>query len=177
MLSREAEVKQIEEAKKDPSKFGPIYEAYFHLIAGYVINRIHDFENAKDLIQEIFIKAMLHINKYQHRDVPFKFWLLRIARNELYNHVKKKEWTRVVQYNWDFLEEEIELENTLTEKQTNMLIAVLNDLNDADLEIIELRYFEKRSFAEVGEILQITENNAKVKTYRIIGKIKKELKK
>ena len=58
-----------------------------------------------------------------------------------------------------------------------MLIAVLNDLNDADLEIIELRYFEKRSFAEVGEILQITENNAKVKTYRIIGKIKKELKK
>jgi RNA polymerase sigma-70 factor (ECF subfamily) len=38
-----------------------------------------------------------------------------------------------------------------------------------------LRFFEKRSFAEIGEIVGITENNAKVKVYRILDKLKKLL--
>ena len=38
--------------------------------------------------------------------------------------------------------------------------------------LIELRFFEERSFAEVGEIIGVTKNNAKVKTYRAIDKLK-----
>ena len=41
-----------------------------------------------------------------------------------------------------------------------------------EIELIELRYFEERSFAEVALIMGITENNAKVKVYRIIDKLK-----
>jgi len=39
--------------------------------------------------------------------------------------------------------------------------------------MIELRIFESRPFKEIGEILSITENNAKVRFYRIIDKLKK----
>jgi RNA polymerase sigma-70 factor (ECF subfamily) len=35
-----------------------------------------------------------------------------------------------------------------------------------------MRYFEKRPFKEIAEILDITENNAKVKVYRILEKLK-----
>ena len=38
--------------------------------------------------------------------------------------------------------------------------------------LIEMRFFEKRSFREIGEILEITENNAKVKTFRALEKLK-----
>jgi RNA polymerase sigma-70 factor (ECF subfamily) len=38
---------------------------------------------------------------------------------------------------------------------------------------IELRFFEGRSFKEIADIKQVTENNAKVKTYRIIEKLRK----
>lgn len=35
-----------------------------------------------------------------------------------------------------------------------------------------MRYFEKRSFKELGEILGISESNAKVKVHRILKKLK-----
>ena len=37
-----------------------------------------------------------------------------------------------------------------------------------------MRFFEKRSFREMGEILDLTENNAKVKTFRALIKLKKK---
>ena len=45
--------------------------------------------------------------------------------------------------------------------------------NAVDLEIVELRFFEKRPFAEIANILDITESNAKVRTYRVLERLKK----
>jgi len=49
---------------------------------------------------------------------------------------------------------------------------VLRKINEKDLMLIEMRYFEKRSYREIGEILSVTENNAKVKTFRALQKLK-----
>jgi RNA polymerase sigma-70 factor, ECF subfamily len=49
-----------------------------------------------------------------------------------------------------------------SDAQKRMMIA-LKQLPEDDIQLIELRFFEKRSFAEVGAIIGITENNAKVK--------------
>ena len=49
---------------------------------------------------------------------------------------------------------------------------VLRKINEKDLALIEMRYFEKRSYREIGEILSVTENNAKVKTFRALQKLK-----
>ena len=56
-----------------------------------------------------------------------------------------------------------------------LLIKVIAQLPENELQIIELRYFEKRSYKEIGEILDITENNAKVKAYRVVSKLRKML--
>ena len=39
--------------------------------------------------------------------------------------------------------------------------------------MIELRFFEERPFKEIAEITEITESNAKMKTYRALEKLKK----
>ncbi|MEO1099557.1 MAG: sigma factor-like helix-turn-helix DNA-binding protein [Bacteroidota bacterium] len=41
------------------------------------------------------------------------------------------------------------------------------------MQLIELRFFEELSFKEIGYLLGLTEVNAKVKTYRVIDKLKK----
>jgi RNA polymerase sigma-70 factor (ECF subfamily) len=51
-------------------------------------------------------------------------------------------------------------------------LKVLPLLKDSQLQLIEMRFFEKRSFREMGEILDLTENNAKVKTFRALVKLK-----
>jgi RNA polymerase sigma-70 factor (ECF subfamily) len=41
------------------------------------------------------------------------------------------------------------------------------------VQMLELRFFEKRAFKEIGDILNMTENNAKVKVYRLLQKMRK----
>jgi RNA polymerase sigma-70 factor, ECF subfamily len=68
---------------------------------------------------------------------------------------------------------EIAAESGLAMKEDHeALYNALCRLSDADVELIELRFFEDRPFKEVGEILEITENNAKVRTYRVLDKLK-----
>jgi RNA polymerase sigma-70 factor (ECF subfamily) len=63
------------------------------------------------------------------------------------------------------------------EERRQELLKALSVLKPEEMMLIELRFFEKRAFAEIGAILGMTENNAKVKTYRILDKLKIELMK
>ena len=49
---------------------------------------------------------------------------------------------------------------------------MISRLKENEIQLIELRFFEKRSFKEMGDILEIKENNAKVKTFRVVQKLK-----
>jgi len=59
-----------------------------------------------------------------------------------------------------------------SEHKREVLLKILPMLKDNQLQLIEMRFFEKRSFKEIGEILDLTENNAKVKTFRALLKLK-----
>ena len=48
------------------------------------------------------------------------------------------------------------------EERKEKLMEALRLINEKDLALIELRYFERRSYREIGEIISVTENNAKV---------------
>jgi RNA polymerase sigma-70 factor (ECF subfamily) len=63
------------------------------------------------------------------------------------------------------------------EEYKTILMTVIKNLPEDDLQLIELRFFEKRQFKEIAEILNLTETNAKVKLYRILEKVKKTLTK
>lgn len=67
------------------------------------------------------------------------------------------------------------LETDFSESQFEMIKKALHNLSEPEMLLIEMRFFESRSYKEIGEILAITENNAKVKVYRILDKIKKHL--
>ena len=57
-------------------------------------------------------------------------------------------------------------------RKKKRLFDSLAKMKEKDMQLIEMRFFEKRSFREIGEILEITENNAKVKAFRAIEKLK-----
>ena len=58
------------------------------------------------------------------------------------------------------------------EAQRSALLQAMQTLKDTDMALIEMRFFEQRSFKEIADILGITESNAKVKTYRILERMK-----
>jgi RNA polymerase sigma-70 factor (ECF subfamily) len=70
-----------------------------------------------------------------------------------------------------------ETEEPFFEEYIPAIKKLLLELESDDLQMVEMRFFEKRPFKEIAEILNITEVNAKVRMYRIIEKLKKQLSK
>ena len=168
---------QVEAAKEDPKEFGPLYEKYYKGIFVFIFRRTGDEELTADICSQVFLKAMTNIHKYEFRGLPFSSWLFRIANNELNqyfrdNKINERTVSLEKEQVGDMLSDMNEIRND--EKHT-FLIEALNSLKNEEIQIIELRFFEKRPFKEVGDILGITENNAKVKVYRILDKLKKAL--
>jgi RNA polymerase sigma-70 factor (ECF subfamily) len=65
-----------------------------------------------------------------------------------------------------------DFEDETSQQQKRLLLHALSALKKHELNLIELRFFEKRSFKEIGELQNITENNAKVKTFRALEKLR-----
>jgi RNA polymerase sigma-70 factor (ECF subfamily) len=172
----ERERKFINAAKKDPKQFEFLYNKYYEQIFYFIFQRMDDKELAFDCTSQVFLKALLNIKKYEFRGLPFSSWLYRIAYSEINQSFKDKKAERTINIdttNINEIVEEFSINSTLEEEKLEYLINSLRELNENDLSLIEMRFFEKRSFKEIGHILEITENNAKVRTYRVIEKLKK----
>lgn len=172
----EAEWLEIQAAQSNPAKFRPLYERYYEPIFRFIQRRTTDTELTADLCSQVFLKTMQRLNTYQFRGVPFSAWLYRIASNEIAQHYRSQKKNRSVSL------EEVQLGDMANEMevednywQIEGMLKALDQLKPNDLMLIELRFFEQRPFKEISEILNITESNAKVKTYRILERMKKKL--
>lgn len=171
------ELEWVRQAKEDPRRFEPLYNKYYEQIFRYIYQRMDDKELAFDITSQVFLKALNNIHKYEYRGVPFASWLYRIAKSELYQSFRDKKAERTINVESMHLFEMIEeLEEDTTEEGRELLLEALASMDEEDVQLIELRYFEKRSFKEIGDILEITENNAKVKAHRVVKKMKKLFK-
>ncbi len=165
----------VEASKKNPAKFEYLYNKYHEQIFRYVYQRMDDKNLAFDVTSQVFMKALTNIHKYEFRGVPFASWLYRIAKSEVYQSYKENKSKRTVNIETthvhDIMDELDEEENETLKRK---LITLIGKLPEKDLQLIEMRYFEKRSYKEIGEIMDMTENNAKVRAYRILRKLQKQ---
>lgn len=166
----------VEAAKKDPARFGVLYNKYHEQIFRFIYQRVDDKEAAFDATSQVFLKALTNLHKYEFRGVPFASWLYRIAKSEVNQLFRQNKAQRTINVESVHLYDMIdEMEENRLEEYHDKLMDVISDLEEDDLQLIEMRYFEKRPFKEIGEILEITENNAKVKVYRILERLEKAL--
>jgi RNA polymerase sigma-70 factor (ECF subfamily) len=178
VVSLTDEEREIQEAKADSARFRPLYDRYYERIFKFLYQRLDDKEDAYDLCSQVFLKALTNLGKYRSMGLPFSSWLYRIARNELNLFFRRSKTQRTVNIETEGLHQIIdEMEESRLDEYGEALIQAVAALDAESLEMIEMRYFEKMSFREIGEILQITENNAKVRVYRILDRLKKTLTK
>jgi len=176
-ISELSEPEVIIRAKGDNKYFGLLYNKYFDQIFRFVFKRLGGKEDvAGDITQQTFIKAMANIHKYEDRGLPFSSWLYRIAQNEvsMFFRQQKKNYSVPIDENRvNDLAAEANIGRHMSTEEQEMLIEILNSLNEEQLELIELRFFQELNFKEISEIYNITEANAKMRTYRILERIAK----
>ncbi len=176
-VSEEAMQKEwavIRAAQQDPAMFRPLYDQYFESIFRFIYRRTANENLTGDICSQVFLKAIQKINKYQFKGVPFSAWLYRIASNEVAQYFRNIQKSRVISLETSHLSDLVdEIDSHHKESDQNALIQALDELKDTDVQLIEMRFFEQRPFKEIADIIGITESNAKVKTYRILEKLKK----
>ena len=144
-----------------------IYKKYSKLVYKYLYGFCRDCEIAEDLTQETFYKAIKGINKFSN-ECKMNTWLCKIAKNVWIDYLKKKKIDMP-------LEEELILESSFEkdfEDKNNLvnLYKAIHKLDENTREVFYLRINSEFSFKEIGDILDRTEEWARIVFYR--GKIK-----
>jgi len=81
-------VKRAQEG--DREALGFLYARYADNVRGYVRSIVHDEHEAEDITQQVFVKLVHAIGKYEQRDVPFFAWVLRVSRNLAVDHIRRQ---------------------------------------------------------------------------------------
>jgi RNA polymerase sigma-70 factor (ECF subfamily) len=172
----EAEEELIKAAQKDPRCFEPLYKKYYEPIVRFVYHRSGDKELSYDITSQVFYKALQNISKYKSTGVPFSAWLYRIASNELNQWFRQNKRAGILNIDVEgYAELKYSFSEDTSAMQDEELFNALRDLNEDELELVNMRFFEKRAFKEISEILQMNESACKMKLYRILDKLKIKL--
>lgn len=171
-MLRNNEKQQIEDSKTNSQCFEPLYIKYYEQILKFVYRRMENLEDCREVTSIVFTKALTNIHKYKDHGFPFSSWLYRIAINEINQFYRDSSKIRVISIDEKGIKNIAEETRSQKDDQISALKKALLYLSTEDSMLIELRYFEERPFSEVGQILDISETNAKVKTYRILDKLR-----
>ncbi len=171
-MERAEEELHIARAKRDPNAFAPLYELHFAAIFRFIHRRAGDRELSADLTQQTFLKAMLALPRYEPKGYPFKAFLFRVALNELKMHWRKR---KEVVIDMSYAEVRgLSEEMGLPEGDDGLrkLEVALGRLDEDRARLIELRYMDGMSFAELGQVLGIAEDAAKMRTHRVLATLR-----
>ena len=170
------ELDLIKASQTNLKHFGSIYDRYYTAIFRFIYKRVSDKDQTADLAQQVFLKAMINIKSYEDRGFPFSAWLYRIAINEVNMFYRKKNKDVHVSITGMEISEMIcEMESGEDEIKLQSVVRSLNDLPAKKSQLIDLRFFEKCSYREIGEIYGITEANAKMRVHRTLQQIKRSI--
>ena len=140
----------------------------------FINRRLDDEEESADVASIVFFKCLENLHKFKFQGVPFSAWLFRIAVSEVNQFFRrKKKHDRAVSIQDHHISKLFEeLEHRPDRDPHWFITRLLENLSADDLQFLELRFFEGHSFKEMGYLLGLTEVNAKIKTYRILKKLK-----
>ena len=138
-------------------------------------------EEAEEVSQDTFIKIYNSLNKFKG-DSKFSTWIYKIAYNTCLDRLKKskKEENNISidEFSAHLIKTMENALSALEEKERRQTIQnCLNLLPSDENFLLTLYYFDDQSLEEIGKIMNITANNAKVKLFRSRQKLAVILKK
>ena len=169
----------VEAARKDPAKFGPLYENNFERVYAFIARRVQDRDAAEDLTSDVFHRAIASLPRFEWRGVPFAAWLLRIASNAIADR------SRRVSREQDHpsLDAEPEpssnsdlglpLEVSVDQiEERARLFRLVDELPTDQRRVIVMRFAEEKKISEIAQVLGRTEGAVKQLQFRALENLR-----
>ncbi|MFZ2187580.1 MAG: sigma-70 family RNA polymerase sigma factor [Candidatus Moraniibacteriota bacterium] len=169
---------------RDPSCFAEIVARYQKKLLLYLWHLIGRSDEVEDLLQNVFAKVFEHLADFDTTR-QFSPWIYRIAHNEAVNYLKKQSYRHLV--DWETLadtkdklaladERETPFETQMRDEARIAVRRALNTLPKKDRDILQLRYYLDKSYAEMSQLLHKPENTIASMLSRAKKKLLDELK-
>lgn len=153
----ESESAEIEAARADPRAFAALYQRQLPPIYRYLLARTASPEEAADLSQQVFLKALEALPRYRVGSIPLSAWLFRIAHNLSIDLARRQR--RHPAISWEHLPELLHPadpdrpeEAALRSDAGQRLLGLLDQLDDEKCELILLRFVSGLKPSEIGRI-------------------------
>ena len=150
---------------------------YFDDVYRYLLSLSGSESTAEELTSETFFRAMDALDRFRG-ECSVRVWLCQIAKNTLYDHLKKQKKQLSGNEQLETAEShggEIFEEKLAQRSQAMEIHKVLHSLSEPYKEVFSLRTFGELKFSEIGMLFGKSENWARVTYYRARVKIREEL--
>ncbi|MDR4987507.1 MAG: RNA polymerase sigma factor [Bacteroidales bacterium] len=127
---------------------------------------LQQHEEAEELAQEVFVKAYEKLETFNYRSKFFS-WIYRIAINTAISHIKKSQrFVRLERLPEDAGRNPDSVDKPVMEKERDvMLQRAMGELGENYRAVIVLHYFKELSYAEIAEVLDLSEKKVKSRLY------------
>ena len=156
--------------------FGKLVRKYRDPILELVYDYLKDYDQAKDVAQDVFMKAFRNIRDFEEKSL-FSSWLYRIAVNASFDALKMRRRQKKQPV-------ESAIQEPVDPHQSDGVIPMDDDMVNAIKRLSEnqhtaivLRYFHNKSIHEISEVLDCAESTVRIHLHRAIQKLQKDLKK
>jgi RNA polymerase sigma-70 factor (ECF subfamily) len=178
-LSDVGDMELVQRAAAEPEAFGELYERHVRRIYNYIFYRTGNHHDAEDLTARVFQRAMRHVANFEDRGVPFSAWLYRIAHNLVANWHRDRSRRPVVSIENRVLvskESERPESSAIAAEEQRMLLKAVRRLPPDRQQLLILKFVERLSNAEIGEIMGRTEGAIKSLYHRTLNALREDVR-
>lgn len=137
---------------KDQEWIGILLERYTMLLLGVCMKYLKDEEEAKDAVQQIFLKVLTEVSKYKIG--YFKSWVYMVAKNHCLMKLRGRQGKYIKELNEGVaIEQQETSKNDLlaNEKTYSLLEQSIGELNEEQKQCVTLFYLQKNSYQQITE--------------------------
>lgn len=156
------------------SALGALYDLTARRLVRYAVTLTRNQHDAEDAVQVVLVRLASRPKSLASADRPWPF-LLQMVRNEALGILRrKKRWTHVVSNLADLITrrrvDEVEQEDT-----HHAVWTALRQLPTEQAEVVVLKIWEQMTFAEIGELLEISQFTAASRYQYAMQKLSRKL--
>lgn len=139
----------------DNQWLGLLLERYTLLLLGVCMKYLKNEEEAKDSVQQIFLKAITELHKY--RVEYFKSWIYMVAKNHCLMKLRDKKGKLMADLSENTAamapetQQDEKLQQLEKEKRLELMGSALQELGNEQKRCVTLFYLEKQSYHEISQ--------------------------
>jgi len=162
------------------ARLGLLFERHHKLLFGFFYRTTAQAELCEDLVQNVFEKILKNRTQFKGYG-KFTTWMFTIARHELADHFKKhKRRAETTQVDIENEVGEVEpgfFELEQKREELKVLEMAFGSLDEEKRQLLALSKYEGMNYREIGEVMNCSEGNARIKVFRAMQELRSKYQK